>query len=157
VFSVASAFLVGCDGGRSIVRKKLGARLNGTSIIQRVQSTYIRTLELLGLLAGPPAWICHSLNPRRSGTVFAIDGREKWLVHNHLYDDEPIDRDWAIRMILGVGTDFRYEVMSHEDWVGRRLVADRFRDRRVFICGDAAHLWIPYAGSVLSGSTRVIL
>jgi hypothetical protein len=25
-------------------------------------------------------------------------------------------------------------------------VADRFRDRRVFICGDAAHLWIPYAG-----------
>jgi 2-polyprenyl-6-methoxyphenol hydroxylase-like FAD-dependent oxidoreductase len=146
VFSVASAYLVGCDGGRSIVRKKLGARLNGTSIIQRVQSTYIRALELLGLLAGPPAWICHSLNPRRSGTVFAIDGREKWLVHNHLYDDEPIDRDWAIRMILGVGTDFRYEVISHEDWVGRRLVADRFRDRRVFVCGDAAHLWIPYAG-----------
>jgi hypothetical protein len=30
--------------------------------------------------------------------------------------------------------------------VGRRLVADRFRDRRVFICGDAAHLWMPYAG-----------
>ena len=30
--------------------------------------------------------------------------------------------------------------------VGRRLVADRFRDGRAFICGDAAHLWIPYAG-----------
>ena len=27
-----------------------------------------------------------------------------------------------------------------------RLVADRFRDRRVFVCGDAAHLWIPHAG-----------
>ena len=25
-------------------------------------------------------------------------------------------------------------------------MADRFRDRRVFICGDAAHLWMPYAG-----------
>ena len=36
--------------------------------------------------------------------------------------------------------------MSKEDWIGRRLVADRFRDRRVFICGDAAHLWMPYAG-----------
>src|SRR5690606_12619970 len=33
-----------------------------------------------------------------------------------------------------------------EDWYGRRLVANRFRDRRVFICGDAAHLWVPYAG-----------
>ena len=37
-------------------------------------------------------------------------------------------------------------MISKEDWIGRRLVADRFRDRRVFICGDAAHLWIPNAG-----------
>ena len=40
----------------------------------------------------------------------------------------------------------RYEIISKEDWIGRRLVADRFRDRRVFIAGDAAHLWVPYAG-----------
>ncbi len=26
------------------------------------------------------------------------------------------------------------------------MLADRFRDRRVFICGDAAHLWVPFAG-----------
>ena len=37
-------------------------------------------------------------------------------------------------------------MLSKEDWVGRRLVADRFRDGRVFICGDAAHVWVPYAG-----------
>ena len=37
-------------------------------------------------------------------------------------------------------------MISKEDWIGRRLVADRFCDRRVFICGDAAHLWIPHAG-----------
>lgn len=37
-------------------------------------------------------------------------------------------------------------MISKEDWIGRRLVADRFRDRRVFICGDAAHLWTPQAG-----------
>jgi hypothetical protein len=37
-------------------------------------------------------------------------------------------------------------VISKEDWVGRRLVATRFRDRNVFIAGDAAHLWVPYAG-----------
>jgi hypothetical protein len=45
-----------------------------------------------------------------------------------------------------VGPDFQYEVLNKEDWVGRRLVADKFRDRRAFICGDSAHLWIPYAG-----------
>ncbi len=32
------------------------------------------------------------------------------------------------------------------DWYGRRLVADKFRDRRVFLCGDSAHIWVPYAG-----------
>ena len=37
-------------------------------------------------------------------------------------------------------------MISKEDWIGRRLVADRFRDRRAFICGDACHLWIPMAG-----------
>jgi hypothetical protein len=91
-----------------------------------------------------------SLNPHRCGSTIAIDGKETWLIHNFLYngeaDFESIDRDWAIRTILGVESNFRYAVISQEDWVGRRLVADRFRDRRVFICGDAAHLWIPHAG-----------
>ena len=98
----------------------------------------------------PPAWGTFSLNPKRSGNVYAIDGRETWLVHNYLREAEAdfdsIDRDWAIRAILGVGPDFEYEVLTKEDWFGRRLVADRFRDRRVFICGDAAHIWVPYAG-----------
>jgi len=57
-----------------------------------------------------------------------------------------VDRDWAIRMILGIGPEFPFEVLSTEDWVARRLVADRFQDRRVFICGDAAHLWMPLGG-----------
>jgi 2-polyprenyl-6-methoxyphenol hydroxylase-like FAD-dependent oxidoreductase len=26
------------------------------------------------------------------------------------------------------------------------MLADRFRDRRVFLCGDAAHIWVPFAG-----------
>ena len=144
----ACDFLVGCDGAKSTVRKAIGCRLTGTSVLQHVQSTYIRAPELLRQLPGRPAWLYFSLNPRRCGSTIAIDGRETWIVHNFLYDgiSETIDRDWAIRAILGVGPDFRYDVISQEDFVGRRLVADRFRDRRVFICGDAAHLWIPHAG-----------
>jgi 2-polyprenyl-6-methoxyphenol hydroxylase-like FAD-dependent oxidoreductase len=143
-------YLVGCDGGSSGVRKAIGAKLEGTPVIQRVQSTCIRAPGLRAMIPGKPAWSYYSVNPRRCGTVFAIDGKDTWLVHNHLNPDEPefdtIDRDWAIRQILGVGPDFQYEIVTKEDWVGRRLVADRFRDRNVFIAGDAAHLWVPYAG-----------
>lgn len=147
---IRARYLVGCDGGSSTVRKAIGARLEGTPVIQRVQSTYIRAPQLISMMPGEPAWCYYSVNPRRCGTVFAIDGQATWLVHNHLNPDEPefdsIDRDWSIRQILGVGEDFPYEVISKEDWVGRRLVANRFRDRNVFIAGDAAHLWVPYAG-----------
>jgi 2-polyprenyl-6-methoxyphenol hydroxylase-like FAD-dependent oxidoreductase len=149
-FPVGCAYLIGCDGGRSAVRKKIGARLVGTPVLRRVQSTYIRAPELLSRIPGEPAWLYQVRNTRRCGSMFAIDGRETWIVHNDLDDEETsyvsVDRDWAIRTILGVGPEFHCETISKEDWVGRRLVADRFRDRRVFICGDAAHVWIPFAG-----------
>jgi 2-polyprenyl-6-methoxyphenol hydroxylase-like FAD-dependent oxidoreductase len=148
--TIRADFLVGCDGGRSAIRRSMGATLSGTAEVQRVQSTYIRAPSLLSMSNLKPAWATFSLNPVRSGNVYAIDGRETWLVHNYLRPDEhefdSVDRDWALRQILGVGADFSYEIIRKEDWIGRRLVADKFREGRVFICGDAAHLWVPMAG-----------
>jgi 2-polyprenyl-6-methoxyphenol hydroxylase-like FAD-dependent oxidoreductase len=148
--TIRAEFLVGCDGGRSAIRRAIGATLSGTAEVQRVQSTYIRAPSLLSMSHLKPAWATFSLNPVRSGNVYAIDGRETWLVHNYLKPDEyefdSVDRDWALRNILGVGADFSYEIVRKEDWIGRRLVADKFREGRVFICGDAAHLWVPMAG-----------
>ena len=148
--SIEADYLIGCDGGRSMARKHIGAQLSGTAVVGRVQSTYFRAPSLLGMTKNRPAWATFSINPRRSGNVYAIDGRETWLMHNYLKADElefdSVDRDWALREILGVGPDFEYEIISKEDWVARRLVADKFRDRRIFICGDASHLWVPMAG-----------
>ncbi len=148
--TIRAQYLVGCDGSRSPVRGLIGAKLIGDAIVQRAQSTYIRAPKLLSLIPGRPGWMNLSLNPRRSGNTVAIDGKETWLIHNYLYEHETdfdaIDRDKSIRTILGVGDDFEYDVISKEDWIGRRLVADKFRDGRIFVCGDSAHLWVPYAG-----------
>lgn len=147
---IACDWLVGCDGGSSGIRKRIGAAFQGDAVVSRVQSTLIRAPALLGLFQAKPAWGTFSLNPRRAGNMYAIDGRELWLIHNYLRPEEPdfesVDRDACIRAILGVGPDFAYETVSREDWFGRRLVADRLRSGRAFICGDAAHIWVPMAG-----------
>jgi 2-polyprenyl-6-methoxyphenol hydroxylase-like FAD-dependent oxidoreductase len=143
-------YLIGCDGARSVVRKAIGAELAGDAVVQRVQSTYIRAPDLIDRQHHERAWGTGVINPRRGGMVYAIDGRERWLVHNYLkpgeLDFDSVDRDACIRTILGVGADFKYDIISREDWYGRRLIADKFRDRSAFIAGDAAHIWVPYAG-----------
>jgi 2-polyprenyl-6-methoxyphenol hydroxylase-like FAD-dependent oxidoreductase len=148
--SFACRYLIGCDGARSVVRKAIGAEFVGDAIVQRVQSTYIRAPDLIGRQLHAPAWGTGAINPRRSGMVYAIDGRERWLVHNYMRPGEDdfdlVDRDACIRTILGVDASFDYEVISKEDWYGRRLIASRFRDRCAFVAGDAAHIWVPYAG-----------
>ena len=148
--TITADYLIGCDGPSSEIRRHIGARLTGDAVIGRTQSTYIRAPMLVQMMQAEPAWSTQSLNPRRSANMFAVDGRETWLIHNYLRPDEAefasVDRDRCIRLILGVGPEFEYEVLSQEDWFGRRLLSDRFRDRRVFICGDAAHIWVPFAG-----------
>jgi 2-polyprenyl-6-methoxyphenol hydroxylase-like FAD-dependent oxidoreductase len=148
--SIDCAYLVGCDGASSMVRKAIGAEFAGTPVLQYAQSTYIRAPALRKLLPGKPAWLYFSLNPRRCGVTMAVDGHDTWNVQNYSYPRETdltsVDREWAIRMILGVGPDFQVDVLSTEDWVARRLVASTFQDRRVFICGDAAHVWMPLGG-----------
>jgi 2-polyprenyl-6-methoxyphenol hydroxylase-like FAD-dependent oxidoreductase len=143
-------YLIGCDGARSIVRKAIGAELSGDAVVQRVQSTFIRAPGLIDLQRHARAWGTGAINPRRSGMVYAIDGRERWLVHNYLrpgeVDFDSVDRDACIRTILGVDAGFSYDIISREDWFGRRLIAEKFRDRGAFIAGDAAHIWVPYAG-----------
>ena len=100
-------YLVGCDGGRSMVRKAIGATFTGVDTVARVQSTLIDAPDLLKHIAVKPAWATFSVNPRRSGNVYAIDGQRRWLVHNYLRTEEPgfdaVDRDWAIRPDPGRG------------------------------------------------------
>jgi 2-polyprenyl-6-methoxyphenol hydroxylase-like FAD-dependent oxidoreductase len=147
---IQADYLIGCDGPASEIRRQIGARFGGDAVVGRTQSSYIRAPSLGRLMQAEPAWSTQSLNPRRSANMFAVDGRETWLIHNYLRSDETdfaaVDRDHCIRLILGVGPEFDYEILAQEDWFGRRMLADKFRDGRVFICGDAAHIWVPFAG-----------
>ncbi|MFM8768436.1 MAG: FAD-dependent monooxygenase, partial [Rubrivivax sp.] len=77
---IRARYLVGCDGGSSMVRKAMGAHLEGTPVIQRVQSTCISAQGLRERIPGKPAWAFYSVHPRRCGTVCASDGVGPWGV-----------------------------------------------------------------------------
>lgn len=147
--TIRSRYLVGCDGASSSVRKQMGVRLLGDAEISKARSSLIRCPAIKDLFSGDPAWMSWVVNPRGSGTIVAIDGDELWLIHRIVSmnrDFESVDRDESIRNVLGVGEDFTWDVVHHQDWTARRMVAARFRDGNVFIAGDAAHIWIPFAG-----------
>ena len=142
-------YLIGADGGRSDVRRALSINLHGEDNLVRARSRMFRAPGLLELCGYPPAWMNWFYVDGKWSSAIAIDGRELWLMHNFIPPTmafEDFDIDKSMREALGVGPEFKYEIVRDEDWVGRRLVADRFQVGRSFICGDAAHLWVPYGG-----------
>jgi 2-polyprenyl-6-methoxyphenol hydroxylase-like FAD-dependent oxidoreductase len=143
---VHADFLVGCDGGNSLVRRQLGAHLTGTDIVFRAVSTYFRAPALTEFIR-PRAWMTWSVNRDALCVTVAIDGQDLWLVHAFLPADTDTDLvDPGTLITQAIGSEVSHQILGVERWTGRRLVADRYGHGRVFIAGDAAHLWIPMAG-----------
>ena len=147
--TLEAAYLIGCDGGSSLVRKHIGAVLEGDPLIQHVQSTFIHAPGLTQMMRSEAAWGILNINLRRCGTIYTIDNDDRFLVHNYVLPGETfdtVDRDACLRTILGVDKDFRYTVLRVEDWTGKRLMANKMAHGRIFLAGDSAHLWVPMAG-----------
>ncbi len=142
---ITSAYLVGCDGGRSTVRKCIGATLSGNPDSGPGRTSALLHAPELRTLCGKPAWSSHTVSRTQSGSVTAIDGRDLWLVRWPITDGAAdigrAERDRRILDILGVSDCFPYRILHEEFWKDSRLVCDRISDRRVFLAGDAAHLW----------------
>jgi len=81
-------------------------------------------------------------------TIVAINGRDQWrfsiIGSSAQRDYTTAEIEAAIRR--AVGRDFQFEILSVLPWVRRELVAESYRERRVFIAGDAAHAMSPTGG-----------
>jgi 2-polyprenyl-6-methoxyphenol hydroxylase-like FAD-dependent oxidoreductase len=151
---VRAAWMVGCDGGQSATRKALGIRYEGEGgediefMRGRMLSSYIRAPAVYDVLSVPRAWQYWTLNADARTCTVTLDGKGDFILLTRLPPDvDPEDVDVAALMRLAVGADIPVEVISRKPWVaGYALVAREYRQGRVFLAGDAAHLFTPTGG-----------
>jgi 2-polyprenyl-6-methoxyphenol hydroxylase-like FAD-dependent oxidoreductase len=149
-------YLVGCDGGRSMVRRALDIKFRGEPGIEqrylggRMYSTYVRCPALYrDFLGHRRAWQYWAVNPEIRSTIIAVNGRDEFLFRTRASepDKPPEDGVVADTMRRCVGGEIDMDIIAHEPWTaGMALVAERFADRRVFLAGDAVHLFTPTGG-----------
>lgn len=155
--TVRARYLVGADGARSGVRGALGIEMGGATGLQRqfmggkMFAIYLRAPAFYERYPHDIAWMYVSVNHERRVFMASVDGRGEFAFHAAVHPHETPE-DWThadARRIFAEasGMDIDFEVLSTGVWIaGHSLVAERYQRGRVFIAGDAAHLFTPTGG-----------
>lgn len=142
---ISAAYLVGCDGGSSLVRKQLGIRLRGEANLAKFRQGLYRCDELydrLPLGEGPGRGRHYLVADQWATFLIMQDSKRHWTLHAAVESDEEMKQ----RFEQTVGVPVRYEMLYCGEWRQNLLLADRYRAGRVFLAGDAVHLVIPAGG-----------
>jgi 2-polyprenyl-6-methoxyphenol hydroxylase-like FAD-dependent oxidoreductase len=145
--SLRAKYLVGCDGGRSLIRKKAGIDFPGWD-------PSISYLIAEVAMAEEPAWGIRRDARGINGLGKLEEGRRVRVVLNEPHvrqDDGPTLNDLREALIALYGTDFGVHDVT---WLSRFTDMTRqaasYRERRVLLAGDAAHVHSPAGGQGLN-------
>jgi 2-polyprenyl-6-methoxyphenol hydroxylase-like FAD-dependent oxidoreductase len=143
--TIRARYLVGCDGADGTVVTALGFGYEGLGLVAHSVNVFFRSAELMNI--HDKGWSRFFRFTDAGGTwgeIIGIDGKELWRL-SVLNADPNFNADRYMRRLIG-RNDVPYEILSVMDWERRERVAQHYRDRRVFICGDAAHQNSPTGG-----------
>ncbi len=138
-------FVVGCDGGSSLVRKQVGVSLHGEGDLTRLYQALYYCPELYDRIPigdGPGHGRHYHMADARSTFLIMQDSTKHWTLHASV--DRP--EDMAAQFERAIGVPIRYDMLYVGQWKLNLLLADRYRVGRVFLAGDSAHLVIPTGG-----------
>ncbi|WP_042001788.1 FAD-dependent oxidoreductase [Streptomyces sp. AcH 505] len=154
---IRSAFLVGADGPRSLVRQSLGISYGGVTGIQRdfmggrMLAVYVRAPQFYEAVPHPKAWMYNCFNRDRRAFMASVNGLDEFAFHTQLRPGENeaviTQKEAQAAFQRACGTAVDCEVLSFLTWTaGHALVAERMQRGRVVLAGDAAHLFTPTGG-----------
>jgi 2-polyprenyl-6-methoxyphenol hydroxylase-like FAD-dependent oxidoreductase len=145
--SLRAKYLVGCDGGRSLIRKKAGIDFPGWD---PSTSYLIAEVEM----AEEPEWGIRRSEKGINAMAKLEDGKRVRLVVNERQigqRDEPTLRDIREALRAVYGTDYGLRSASYiSRFTDMARQAACYRERRVLLAGDAAHVHSPVGGQGLN-------
>jgi 2-polyprenyl-6-methoxyphenol hydroxylase-like FAD-dependent oxidoreductase len=142
---VRAAYLVGCDGGASAVRRELDIGLSGEGNLLGLRQALYRCDELFDRMPignGPGHGRHYHVADNKSTFLIMQDSTKHWTLHSVVDTDEEMKA--AFERVVGVPV--KYEMLSCAPWRQNLLLADAYGKGRVFLAGDAVHLVIPTGG-----------
>ena len=150
---IRAKYLVGCDGGASLVRKEIGIELSGEGNLLTLRQALFKCDELFERLPlsnghrqgrgeGPGRGRHYHIADNKSTFLIMQDSTKHWTLHSVVDSDEAM----KVQFQRTIGMPVKYEMLSCARWRQNLLLADNYGQNRVFIAGDAAHLVIPTGG-----------
>jgi len=155
--TVRAQYVVAADGNRSPTRARLGIGMRGHEDLSRSITIYFRA-DCAELLRDRNQGVIYVHNPELRG-FFRLDrsGGTGFLVINTVGAD--VTQDSAVDVQSGltteralaylrtaIGADMPMEIVDVANWRAEATCAERLRDGRVFLAGDAAHVVPPNGG-----------
>jgi 3-(3-hydroxy-phenyl)propionate hydroxylase len=153
---VDAAYVLGCDGANSVVRTSIGAVMEDLRFEQRWLVVDVITDAELDQWDG----VHQVCDPVRAATYMRI-GASRYRWEFRLLAHETADDYGTLETLRGLIAPWINDIPDDEldlvrvtEYTFRALLADRWRDRNVFLLGDAAHLTPPFIGQGMGAGLR---